>query len=223
MGPCARHRAAQPTQKEIVVNTQTQRIQVTLKIPTHVGDLKKGGEAIVASMTNNPYFPNVAAQLGTVSASLTVLGDADALTKTKKGTVPARNAARANVVTNLHGLKMVVQQRADADPENAAAIIASSGMTMRKVTVHAKAPFVAKPGPVSGSVHLVARAASRRASYEWQWSGDGGKSWTSGATTLQAKTTLTGLPVATSCQFRHRAVTKTGEGDWSQVVVLIVK
>jgi len=41
--------------------------------------------------------------------------------------------------------------------------------------------------------------------------------------TLRCKTTIVGLPVASSCSFRYRAVTKAGTGDWSQVVTLLVK
>ena len=62
-----------------------------------------------------------------------------------------------------------------------------------------------------------------RASYDWEWSGDGGKTWTQVLSTLRCKTTIVGLPVATSCMFRHRAVTKAGTGDWNPVVTLLVK
>jgi hypothetical protein len=41
--------------------------------------------------------------------------------------------------------------------------------------------------------------------------------------TLQAKTTLTGLPVGSTVEFRYRPVVKTGEGDWSQTVTLVIR
>jgi hypothetical protein len=41
--------------------------------------------------------------------------------------------------------------------------------------------------------------------------------------TLQAKTTVAGLTPGATVQFRYRPVTKAGEGDWSQTVVLLVK
>jgi hypothetical protein len=44
----------------------------------------------------------------------------------------------------------------------------------------------------------------------------------SAPSTLQAKTTITGLPVGTSVLFRYRTLTKTGEGDWSQGLALLV-
>jgi hypothetical protein len=41
-------------------------------------------------------------------------------------------------------------------------------------------------------------------------------------TTLQVKTTVAGLVPGSTVQFKCRAVTKTGEGDWSQPVSLMV-
>jgi hypothetical protein len=78
-------------------------------------------------------------------------------------------------------------------------------------------------GTVSGSAKLVAASAGRRASYEWQYSTDGGKTWVMAPSTLQAKTTVTGLTPGATVDFRYRPVTKTGEGNWSQTVQLIVK
>jgi len=39
---------------------------------------------------------------------------------------------------------------------------------------------------------------------------------------MQAKTTVAGLTPGASVQFRYRPATKSGEGDWSQPVTLIV-
>jgi hypothetical protein len=58
------------------------------------------------------------------------------------------------------------------------------------------------PGAVSGTVYVAGNAAAVRASYEWEWSG---------------------LPASTVVQFAFRAVTKTGAGDGSQVISLLVK
>jgi hypothetical protein len=40
--------------------------------------------------------------------------------------------------------------------------------------------------------------------------------------TLRAKTTVVGLAAGPTAQFKYQAATKTGEGDWSQVVQMIV-
>ena len=49
------------------------------------------------------------------------------------------------------------------------------------------------------------------------------KTWVTAPSTIQAKTTIPGLTPGSTMQFKYRAVTKTGEGDWSQAVSLIVK
>jgi acyl dehydratase len=206
------------------MTTVLNRNIVVLKLPLNVPALIKIGEAIVAAMTNNASFPAPVPPLATVTAALAKLDAAETATKTRaQGTVEARNAARVEVVQALHGLKGNVQLAADASPEQAATIIASAAMGLKQTASRNKTNFAAKPGTTTGSVQLVAKAAARRASYEWQWSADGGKNWTTSPSTLQARTTLAGIPSATVGQFRYRAVTKTGEGDWSQVVTLLVK
>jgi hypothetical protein len=56
-----------------------------------------------------------------------------------------------------------------------------------------------------------------------QYSADGGKTWISVPSTLQAKTTVSGMTPGATALFRYRAVTKTGEGDWSQPTALLVR
>jgi hypothetical protein len=53
-------------------------------------------------------------------------------------------------------------------------IIQNAGMSVRKPVVHGPRTFAAKAGAVSGSVKLVAPSAARRASYEWEYSVNGG-------------------------------------------------
>jgi hypothetical protein len=204
--------------------TTTHRIIAVLKLPVPVPALIKVGQSVVTAMTGNNYLPNPSPALATVSTALTGLNTAETATKTRAmGTVEARNAQRATVVSQLHQLKAYVQQVCDLDPALAETIIASASMSVKKTAVRIKTDFAAVAGATTGTVHLVARAVSHRASYEWQWSADGGKTWQQAPSTLQAKTTILALPVATSCMFRFRAVTKTGEADWSQVISFLVK
>jgi len=83
--------------------------------------------------------------------------------------------------------------------------------------------FTITQGIVSGAVHVVAPSAGRRAAYDWEWSSDGGKTWQLAPSTMQAKTSLTGLTAGATLMFRYRAVTKTGEADWSQPISFMVK
>jgi hypothetical protein len=48
------------------------------------------------------------------------------------------------------------------------------------------------------------------------------ETWTNAPSTLQAKTDVVALTPVTTYFFRVRPVTKDGEGNWSQVVSLVV-
>lgn len=200
------------------------RIFVVLKLPLPVPQLIKMAQAIIAALTGNNYIPNPVPSPATLNAALGKLVADEAATKTRAaGTVATRNVSRSTLLSLLHASKANVQQEADLHAEQAEAIITSAAMGVRKATSRTKVPFLAKPGAVSGTAKLTVKAAAVRASYEWEWSGDAGKSWTAVLPTLQAKTEILGLPVATVVQFRYRAVTKAGAGDWSLPTSLLVK
>jgi hypothetical protein len=200
------------------------RTLASLKLPTKVPALITYAEAIVKGMTGNPSFPSPTPPLATVSQAISDLQVAETAALSRvKGAVATRNEKRTALVALLQQLRTHVQTVADACPENAPSIIQSAGIAVKKTPVHAKRVFAAKAGTVSGTVKVVAEAAARRASYDWEYSTDGGKTWLTMPSTLQAKTSLSGLTPGATVQFRYRAVTKTGEGDWSQPTAFMVK
>ncbi len=200
------------------------RSLVSLKLPTPIADLITFGEGIVRSMTGNPTFPTPTPTLAALSAAIAELQSAQAAALTRaKGTSVVRNEKKTALVKLLQQMKGYVQTVADGNVENGASIITSAGLAVRKATTHTPRVFAAKPGMVSGSVKLVAASAGHRSGYEWSYSTDGGHTWVNAPFTLQARTVIPGLTPATTVQFRYRAVTKGGEGDWSQVITFIVK
>jgi hypothetical protein len=207
------------------VKTQNpHRVFVVRKLPGPVSLFIEYVRAILAAMASNPHFPSPNPPLATVTASVSGLESAQAVTKTRApGSIAVRDAAGEQLLDQVHLLFGYVQQVADGSPEQAAAIIASAGLRARTPTARTKPPFAVSFGPLSGSAHLAVKAAGHRAAYDWEFSVDGGKTWTAAATTLQARTVVTGLPVATSVMFRSRAVVKGGASDWSQPLSLIVK
>jgi hypothetical protein len=207
-----------------VTTTITPRSVAVGKFPSSVPALLKFTQAFASGLTDNANFPDSAPFVAAINTAYTALNTAETAVKARtQGTVAARNVAKGNLVTALHSGKSYVQGKADANPAHGQAIIESSGLAVRKTTIRQKAVFAAKPGAVSGTVKLTAKVVARRSSYEWDWSADGGKTWTSLPATLQAKTTVVNLPVGANASFRFRAVTKEGEGDWSQIVTLLVK
>ncbi len=200
------------------------RVSAVLKLPTSVPALISVAKAIIAAMTNNASFPAPEPTIAAVSAALNELETAEAAALARaKGAATARNQKRAALVALLELLKAYVQKTADENFETAATVIGSAAMVVRKVPVRTKRVFTVKQGTVSGSVTLVTASAARRASYEWEYSGDGGKTWLLMPATLQTKTSITGLQAGSTYSFRYRAILKAGAEDWSAPVNFLVK
>ena len=200
------------------------RPTITLALPKRVPALISYAQGIVNRMTGNPSFPTPTPPLAALSVAINDLQAAEtaALARTK-GAAAARNEKRTVLVAALQQLRAHIQSVADVDPTKATAIIESAGVAVRKTPTRSARAFAAKQGAVSGVAKVTAAAASRRASYEWQYSNDGGKTWITAPVTLQAKTTIAGLVPGSTVQFKYRAVTKTGEADWSQPLSLLVR
>jgi len=196
----------------------------TLRLPKPVPALITAARGVVTAMTNNPSFPSPVPALATVTQAINDLETAEQAAQARtRGAVTTRNEKRAALVALLDALRGYVQSVADAHVENGASIIQSAAIAVKKPAARGPRVFAAKQGTVTGQVHLTAQSAARRASYEWEYSTDGGKTWVTAPVTLQAKTTVSGLAAGTTVQFRYRPVTRTGEGDWSQPTSIIVK
>ena len=195
-----------------------------LKLPNKVSGLAAIAQQMVTSMTGNAAFPSPVPALATVTSAISDFqtAEAAALARTK-GAAATRNAKRKALVRLLEQLMTYVQTVADASASDSAGIILGAGMAVRKTAVHPPRVFNAVQGDVSGSVKLITAAAARKASYNWQYSIDGGKTWVTMPSTLRAKTSVAGLPVGTTVEFRYQPLTEAGEGNWSQVVTLLVK
>jgi hypothetical protein len=211
--------------KAMPTTTRTNhRSLVSLHLPTVVAALIAFAQTVVKAMTGNPLFLAPSPTLAVLTQAIVDLQNAQtaALARTK-GAVITRDEKRIALVVLLQQLKGYVQTTADANVENGASIIASAGLAVRKVLTRAPRVFAAKPGKISGTASLVAASAAQRSAYEWEYSTDGGKTWVITPATLQAKSTIVGLTPGATVVFRYRAVTKAGEGDWSQSVSLIIK
>jgi hypothetical protein len=195
-----------------------------LRLPTQVPALLSVAQAIVDAMSISPSFRAPTPPLGRVQSAVKGLHDAQVakLSRTR-GTVAVRDRKLAVLVALLLRLKGYVQGVADEDPEHAVAIIESAGMHVKRSAARTKPGGGGGAGRVGGAVRLVARSAGDRAAYLWEWSADGGNTWCRAPQTIQARTVISGLPSASTCWFRYRAVTKTGETDWSEPRSFVVR
>jgi hypothetical protein len=201
------------------------RAIAVLKMSPKAKTLITFAQSVATAMTGNAIFPSPTPTLATFQADIEALVTAETAALARaKGAADTRNAKLAVVKADLESLKNYVQNVVDAsNPANAESIIGSAAMAIRKVTVHDKPALAVKQGSVSGTVTLSAKAAAKKAAYNWQYSTDQ-KTWTSLPQTLKAKTGVSGLTPATTYYFRSQAQTpKGGEGDWGQTISLLVK
>jgi hypothetical protein len=198
------------------------KVSAVLKMPKSAKKVSTFAQSVVTALSDNASFPSPTPALATVSADITALEAAEsAVLARTKGAAQTRNLKLAAIHTDLEHLLAYVQQVADANVTTAESVIQSAGMSVRKVTLHNRAPIAVSQGTPAGTAHLVAKSASRRASYEWQYSIDQ-KTWTNAPSTLQAKTNISGLTVGTTYFFRVRPVLATGEQNWTPLVSIVM-
>ncbi len=201
----------------------TARSLASLKLVRNVPALVTQAQNIVQAMTSNPSFPTPTPTLAAVTDAINRLQTAETATLSRtKGAATSRNEKRATLVKLMDQLRNYIQTTADASVETSASMIQSAGLAVKKPAVRPPRVFAAKQGAVSGSANLVTNSAAHRASYEWQYSTDAGEPWLAAPSTLQSKTTISGLTPGATVMFRYKAGTKKGEGDWSPPTSLLV-
>ncbi len=206
--------------KESVHMKNLKTIYVVLGLPPSTLALIVRANAIVTTMeANKGMFPSATPAFTVASGHITDLHDAETVAKQTHatGSAAARDDKQKIVIADMHQYHGYVQQLANATPANAEAIAQAAAMSLRKSPSIHKSDLSVKQA-VTGVVHLVAKAVKGGHAYEWQYSTDGGKTWTSAPVTLAAHATITGLQIGVVTTFRHRAVTKTGPLDWGAPV-----
>jgi hypothetical protein len=200
------------------------RVFVARKLPTRVPDLIVAVRAIIAASKKNAAVKSSNPSMAKLGSLVDALQKAETAARSNtRGTAAARDVALSALRAGVTTFQGWVQEQADADPETAASFIATTGLRTRAPSTRRKAPFTATPGRVSGTLDVEVKAPAKRAGYVWEWSADGGQTWHRAPVTVQSRTTLKGLPVGKYVAVRWRAVTKTGEGDWSEPITVLVK
>ena len=195
------------------------------KAPRRIGTFIFKCRGIVQDIITNLSAITTVPTTAQTTTDLDALAAAQTIAQTKvPGSAAARNVAYDVVLDDMHGLQQSIQYNADIAVDEAAAIalIQASGFGLKNHGVRVKAPLEAKQTAVAGEIKLIAKAAGRRASYDWQLSLDGG-AWTNLPSTLTAKTLVTDLTSGTKYYFRVRSILKAGTSAWSVVVSITVQ
>jgi hypothetical protein len=196
----------------------------TLTLPQLNKPLITFARAVHDHLSGNPSFPNPSPPLPQLAASITAFEQAETTAATRaKGAAKVRDAKRQKLKEDLAHLRDYVQSivETQTNPRDAAALIESAFMSVRKIGKRSKDELSARNGGVSGTVVLDAKAVAPAATYYWHYSLDQ-ESWTSAPETMKAKTVVSDLTSAETYYFRFRALTRAGEIDFSQVVSLLV-
>jgi hypothetical protein len=193
-----------------------------LKLAKRINDVVTFAQHVVLSMQGNPDLPAPTLPLSMVQSDIDALSRAQAAVLSRaRGSTAARDACLARVCLHLQGLRSYVQTVAHGlEATEAARVIASSGLAVKRRGVHPKQAAAAIPGPVSGAVRLTAPFAGKRAAYAWEYA-EGAAGWSALPETMQAGTTIEALTPGRVYRFRVRARTSAGIGDWSNPVVFL--
>jgi hypothetical protein len=196
-----------------------------LNLPRSPKKVLAFAKGVHSAMEGNTSFPDPDPSLAAFKADINALDDAEIKAETRaKGAVTARDAALKQVVNDLYHIRDYVQSVAEtiANPVAAAAVITSAFMSVKKVPQRDTKELSAKNTGIPGQVALAAKTVAPMATYYWEHSLDQ-VSWTTVPETMKASTTIEGLPWAKVAYFRFRALTRSGKGDYSQVVSLLVQ
>lgn len=197
--------------------------EVVLGLPLSHLEVVAAAGTIITAMDGNPYFPKASAEVAAAAAAEAAYAKAVTDAKNKMpGAVAVRAEAKVALLKTLEPLRLIVQIAIDAHLDQAATIVESAKMKLRKVAVHTKAEFEVKDGLGKGQAQLIARAVYSALLYFWELSLDQ-TTWTSALDTSAARALLTGLTVGQTYHFRFRARTRKGMSDYSQVVSHVVR
>jgi len=194
---------------------------VALNFPRRIENTIGYSKAICKDMTGNIYFASSAAKLIVLKTLIDTLDTTETnfYLSPPTVTIEERNAALAKVKEMLHSLKADVQQAANASVKEAAIIIASSGMAIKRSTAHHKPVDSVTDGPVEGTVILKAAGRGPR---DWRYSVDG-IVWTNSSTRI-SRTKIANLIPGELYQFQNRPIlTSEEDSKWSQIIKFRVR
>jgi hypothetical protein len=168
--------------------------------------------------------------LATLLAQIQALDTAQQAVKARTpGAAAARDAKRDVLFASLESEQAYVQSLGDASPDRAPAIVTGAAMAIARAPSASKPVVDVKLGTLPGTATLRANASvlvgkgvSKRPTFNWQLSADGGKTWSMAPSTPLAKTVIENLAPMTTYLFRVSATVANVAGEWSQPVSILV-
>ncbi len=207
--------------KIMSTKVKVQKVLVALGLSKlTVPELIANTKLYVQNMTGNVNFPTPTPTLATVSAQLAKLETAYTLSQTRvKGAVADMHTEQKALHIILKSLATYVEGIANATPDQAVGIVESSGMPIKKPSVHAPKTFVVKLTTTPGEVELNTKAV-KKAIYTYAMTTDPNTttSWVNIIVNNDVKNTHGGLSSGTRYYFRVATTVKGIQSPWSPVI-----
>jgi hypothetical protein len=220
------------SRKETIMSTTEKRILVTAKLKTkhYVLLLSRAWAIYNAWLANAASLPTPAPTLAVFLVLLQAYDTAQNQASTRdKLVIQTRNAKALLVISAIGAWEAQIQGACDANPAEAGQLIASGGMFVRGTGKHNK-PVLAlvlvagQLGTVGANANatLLTGGSHKRPTFNWQSSGDGGKTITNGSSTPHANTTFENVALLSTLSVRVSVTLGKTTGDWSQWVSVLV-
>ena len=179
-----------------------------------------------------------AAPIPSLPAFLTLIQNAEiaqqAVRSRTVGAAATRDAECALLFTGMESERTFIQGLADASSGRGIAIIQNAGLSVSGFPNNPKPLLTLRNGKQSGSVVceanvglLVAAAGPlkphQQRFFNWESTVDGSKTFQAAPSTPKGKTTISGFTPLTMVGVRVSMTNGTGQGDWSQVVTILVR
>ncbi|HEV7231368.1 MAG TPA: fibronectin type III domain-containing protein [Bacteroidia bacterium] len=178
----------------------------------------------VGMMTGNPYFPKPVPSLSSIQAQIASLGNACDVAMTRvKGSSDKVQLIRKTLGISLKSLAIYVETIANANPDEAANIIASAGMNIKRSYKARPRIFSVTPTGDPGSVKIDCKA-QYKAIYIYEISTDpnNAASWKTIYIGNKTKYIHRGLVSGTRYYFRYAVILDGLQGEWSPVLNLVM-
>ena len=143
--------------------------------------------------------------------------------------IETRNAKALLIITAIESWETFLQGQCDANLAMAGQLIAAGGMFVRGTGKRVK-PLLGlslvpgQPGTVAASANgtLLTGGSRKRPTFNWETSGDAGKTVTDGGSTPHVETTFANVPLLSTLYVRVSVTLGKTTGDWSQWVSVFV-
>jgi hypothetical protein len=200
------------------------RAIVALNPPRRVNDLRAKARFVASRLSEDPLFSPPQGLVPLLEARELALEAAVlAVERRTAGGAAARKARQGELLDALAQARSYVQSVASGKPAAEASMaIVRAGLDVKDTQGPRRKALAVKPGPVSGTARVYAKAVKDRASYEWQLASDEGENGdimcVSLAPTRRSKTQLHGLVPGALYWVRVRSLTGAGLSNWSERV-----